>query len=461
MEFGMMFMFLLLGGGNNTGDLLDYTPTELYWEMREQRVIDIDTMSAVLDNEDATTADTLMAIRAIGERILIIEADPDIKADPADKAKALKVLAPLVKSKEPFMGQYAKRSIAWIKGQEPESRLGLAQEVIEQDLALLPGASTLVGQMKIANGVDPVDLASMIPDAKIEGRSMRDMMMSEMLPGLMQAVQAIGNARADLVTFGTNLESEDDVQIMLAVRGQYDRVAVQLAMEDAFGDDDDANFYSVDDVEVIAVQNYDPFAILLPSDNLFVLLFSEDREAKLPIAEVVKKIAQADRQPEFGVDLSKQIDAIDRTAADLWVAMKVTKLMKEERGMRDIFGAFDAARASAVRDTKGMLNVQWVGEGTGEAAVRKAAEFMTGQVQEVVAEMKAEKQHMPKPMQSMIDPMINMMASMTFEANGKSMVGGMKVDPNIGMTMPMMMMPMGAQHHHDHDFAEDAVEEAP
>ena len=454
MDFGMMFIILLLGGSSNAGDLLDYTPTQAYWEMHDQRVVDTDTMAAVISDDNATATDKLMAVRTLGEL-----ASAEGAAD-AVKAKALATLTPLTQSKEPFVGQYAKRSIAWLKGVEPPARSALADDVYDLDLALLPQGSTFVGQMNVANGVNPIDLTSLIPDVKIEGRSMREQMMKEMVPGILEVVKTVGNVRADLVTLGFQLEDEEE-QFMLVVRGQYDRVGVQVALEEMLGDDDDANFFSVGDVEVVSVMNYDPYAMLLPSDDLFVLLFSEKRDAKLPIDAIVKKLSQADRKPSFDEALSRQIDALDRGQADLWAAMKVSKVMKEEAEFRELFGAFDAARASAVRDTEGMLNVQWVGEGADEASVKKAAEFMTGQVQEVVAEMKAEKQHMPKPMQSMIDPMINMMASMTFEANGKSMTGGMKVDPNIGMTMPMMMMPMGAQHHHDHDFAEDAVEEAP
>ena len=180
MSMSMIMLLLLGGGGNNSGDLLDYTDVQAYWEMRDQRVVDLDTMSAVLADEDATPTDTLMAIRAIGQWVLIQEADPDVDADPADKAKALKMLAPYVGSKEPFVDRYAKRSIAWIKGEEPEGYAPLPAAVYDQDLALLRSDSTIVGQLKMANSTGPVSLAEMIPDIKIEGESMRDQMMMQM-----------------------------------------------------------------------------------------------------------------------------------------------------------------------------------------------------------------------------------------------------------------------------------------
>ena len=65
MDFGMMFIILLLGGSSNAGDLLDYTPTQAYWEMHDQRVVDTDTMAAVISDDNATATDKLMAVYAV------------------------------------------------------------------------------------------------------------------------------------------------------------------------------------------------------------------------------------------------------------------------------------------------------------------------------------------------------------------------------------------------------------
>jgi hypothetical protein len=442
-----MFM-LLFGGGGNAADLLDFTDINMYWEMRDQRIIDLDTMSAVLEDDNATGTDTLMAIRSIGEWVMIQEADPEIDADPADKAKALKILAPYVGSKEPFVDRYAKRSIAWLKGQEPEGYTPLPAEVYDLDLALLPSDATLVGQMKVANGVGPFNLAELFPDAKIEGKSIREQMMQQLLPGLMQSVGMVGNARADLVTAGSVLDDEENVSFMLVIRGQYDRVGVQMAMEEQFADDDDTSFYSVGDVEVISVANHDPFAMMMPSDELFIVLFAEDRNAKLPIDSVAKKLAQADRKPSLSAELTKQVAAIDRDKADIWAAMKVTPLMKQERELAEVFGAFDAARASATRDTEGMMDIQWVGEGSDADAIKKTADHITAMVQEGIGQFNQQKQQMPPEMRVLMEPMVNMMESMSFKPEGKTMTGGMKVDPSVGMVMPMMMFGMNVRHQH-------------
>ncbi|MEO0476026.1 MAG: hypothetical protein AAF085_08690, partial [Planctomycetota bacterium] len=427
MDFSMMFFFLLLGGGGNTGDLLDFTSTESYWEMRDQRVIDVDAMASVLGDEDATPIDRLMAIRTIGERVAIMWEVPEIENDPAAKAKAIKVLTPLVDSKDPFVGQYAKRSLAWINGGDPPAREALPDDVYDLDLALLPFATTHVGQMKVANGLDPIDVAALFPDVEIDGESIRDQMMGQLLPGLLQSVMAVGNARADLVTGGMTLHDEESIAFYLVVRGQYDRVGVQLVLEEMIGEEDGANFYSVGDTEVISVDNHDPYALLMPSDELFIVLFSERRGAKLPIDEVAKKLQQPDREPRFNVDIADQLKGIDRKAADIWIAMQVTKLMTEDGDMREIFGGYNSARAVATRDTEGMLNVEWFAEGSNEDWTARSVKAFQQLVEEGKMELGRDRERMHEGLQPFMDPMINMMESMTFEQKGTDMVGGMKV----------------------------------
>ena len=448
----MMLIFMLLGGGGTqTGDLLDYTPTQAYWEFREMPVVDADTMSAVLNDDDASPTDRLMAIRTLGE----IASGDDAK--PADKANALNLLEPLVQSNEPFVGQYAKRSIEWINGVEPPARAALPAEAYDQDLALLPLGATHVGQMKMTNGVNPIDLAALFPDVRVEGESLRDAMTQEMVPGILEVLDKIGNARADLVTAGTTLHDEESFAFYLVVRGEYDRTALQIMLEDELGDDDDASFYSVGETEVVSVAGHDPIAMLMPSNEMFILLFSETRGVKLPIDEIAKKLQQPDRKPRFEIDVMEQVDAIDRKQADIWVAMKITKLMTEDRQANEIFGAYDAARVSATRDTEGVLDVKWFAEGSNEAATARSVDALEALMQEGITEMTEEKQHMPAEMQVFVDPIIEMLESMKFEQQGTNMSGGMKADPKVGLAMPMMMFGMSSRHHHP-DFA---VEEAP
>ncbi|MEM6259976.1 MAG: hypothetical protein AAGI37_17015 [Planctomycetota bacterium] len=451
----MMFLsVLLLGGSGQTGDLLDLTPTNSYWEMRDQRIVDMETMSAVLVDDDATAADRLMAIRALGE----ISTAED--AGPADSAQALKTLKPLVGSEQPFVDRYARRSIAWIEGREPEPYPPLPGAVYDQDLALLPDDMSVVGQIKMRNNVGPVHLAELIPDIKVDGESVRDQMMQEFLPGILQGVELIGNARVDLVTVGVRLTSEEEFYFAIIARGQYDRVAAQIALEEEIGDDAEASFYSVGEVEVVAVQSYDPVAFLMPSDELFILLFAEDRDTKLPVGLFAEKLQQADRKPSFNQTLSKQIEAIDRKASDIWVALEVTPVFMQEREPRAFFGPFDAARAYAEVDSEGVLDVKWVGEGRDAGQVKKQVAFFEEQVKEGIEEITREQQRMPAPMQAMMDPVLGMMKSMNFKADGKTMTGGMKVDSGIGITMPLMMgVSMGPRHEAELR-AVEAVEEA-
>jgi len=457
MMSGMMLMFLLAGAGN-AGDLLDYTPTEAYWEMRDQRVVDIETMSAVLADGDATSADRLMAIRALGE---LAGADD---ADPAFKDQALLKLTPLVDSKQPFVGRYARRSIAWLKGEDPEPRPGVTAEQLAADLGLVPDSSTIIGQLKMANGVGPIDLATLIPDAEVDGRSMRDQMMQQVVPAILQGVEMIGNARVDAVSFGfTFLEPDrgDDGYAVIIARGQYDRINVQMAMEKLSEQENmDLNMFSIGETEVIlSKKRYESFAMMMPSNERFILMIGGGREdIPFPLDNTVQRLKDGGTELGFNDAVTAQLDRIDREKADVWVAMEIPMgLRQEEQAM---FGPFEAGRAFATRDAEGLFDVRWAGQGSDKAAVKRATEYIAGMVKETTEEMAAEKHRMPEPMQAFMDPMIEMMESMKFEADGKTMTGGMKVDPNIGMTMPMMMFGMRVQHHQRAVEVQEAAAEA-
>ena len=88
-------------------------------------------------------------------------------------------------------------------------------------------------------------------------------------------------------------------------------------------------------------------------------------------------------------------------------------------------------------------------------------------IKEGIEEMAVEKQRMPQAMQQFIDPMIKMLKSMRFTPEGKTMTGGMKIDPKVGVSMPMLMFNARARAIEAHraaveaaDAAGDAVEEA-
>jgi len=429
----MELLFVLTGLlGGNAGDLADYTPTDLYWQMQDQRIVDAQTMSAVLDDDDASAVDRLMAIRALGEVG---------KAEGADKQAVLKVLTPLVDSKEPFVGQYAKRSIAWVKGEDPPALAMPTSAQLEQDLALLPASSILVGQLKVQPGNEPIDLASMMPDLGAVGGPnalSKEELARQAGEALVKALGMIGNARLDAVSLGlTFTGTGDDGYAMVVGRGQYDRIGVQIAFEQMAQEqgEDAFNFYSIGQVEVITIDNRGmQLAMMMPSDELFIFMFGEPGPEGLgayPLAATAERFADPDRKPSFNEKVAAQVQQIDRDKADVWLAMQPSGPMTTEMG--EVFGAFDAGHAYGVRGEDGIMDVSWRAEGQDPAKVQETVTFIREGVKEGVTEMEQMMQQMPQ-MKQMFEPMVTMMKSIKVEQDGAVMTGGMKLDGSSWMS---------------------------
>ncbi|MFN3167938.1 MAG: hypothetical protein ACE37H_12840 [Phycisphaeraceae bacterium] len=456
MSESLIFMLMFALGGGNGGDLLDFGSTDIYWQMREQRVIDVATMSEVLDDDDAISADTLMAIRALGELGMV----PD--ADPATKAQIVEKLTPLVDSKEPFVGQYAKRSIAWVKGEDPPARPKATQAQLDADLAILPHTSQVVGQMRIGNGVGPIDWNKLLPDMGENGPD-RGEMIGEISGMVAQAAAMIGNARLDAVTVGAQFFGNgDDGYAVILGRGQYDRIGLQIALQDMAeeqGEDSELSFYSIGDIEVIVSKSrWEQFAILMPSDEVFVFMVGEsDQGSKMfPIDETADRLAKGDAQLAFSDIVTKQMKQVDRDKAIAWVAMQVPPPLRQE--VEEVFGPFEAAHASAVRNDEGDIDVAWKAEGSDAQAIDLAVAKMNEELAEGRVEIREEMARNPE-LKPMFEPLIKMMDSLHVEAEGKTMTGGIQVPGNIGAVMQMMFMGFARADHVEKDFAAEAVAE--
>lgn len=428
----LVFVLSSLMGGQGT-ELLNYVQTQAYWQAQDERIVDVATMSAVLaDNEERPASDKLMAIRALGELGM---------AEGADKQAVLKVLQPLVDSNEPFVGQYARRSIAWVKGEAPPAPVKPTAAQLEADLALLPQASQIVGQMKMAGDGGTVDIADLIPDMAAlgmpGGAEMKKEMLAEANKGLVEVATMFGNARIDAVTLGVYFSGNgDNGYAAIVVRGQYDRIGTQIAIEQlAERENEEVKMYSIGEVEVVAPANEDEFALLMPSDEVAVLVFGEPDDGVLPIESIAKAFGDNDRKPAFAGVVAEQIKQIDRAGVDLWLAMESTGPIAEE--MSEVFGAYKGGHATATRDEEGSMAVRWQAEGRDEASVAESVQFMTEGIAEGIDGMKEMMGHAPQ-MKPMFEPMLKVMESINVKQDGKTMTGEMQVDTQLMMS-PFMM----------------------
>jgi hypothetical protein len=448
-----MLMFAL--GGGNGGDLLDFATTDVYWQAREQRVVDVAAMSEIVDDDQAVMADKLMAIRALGE----LGMAPD--ADPATKAKILEKLAPLVDSKEPFVGQYAKRSIAWVKGEDPEAPAKVTNEQLEADLAILPHTSTIVGQMRMENGAGPIDWTKLLPDMGENGPP-REQMIGEMSGGIAQVASMIGNARLDAVTVGGQFFGNgDDGYAVIIARGRYDRVGVQIALQDMAeqqGEDNELSFYSIGDIEVVVSKSrWEQFAILMPSDEVFVFMIGESDQGirMFPIDETADRLANGDVPVAFNDTVTKHMKQVDRDKAVAWVAMQVPPPMRQEA--EEFFGPLEAGHASAMRNDEGDIDITWSAEGNDAEALARSVALMNEELAEGRAEIREEMARNPE-LKPMFEPLVKIMDSLHIEAEGKTMTGGIQVPGNVGSVMPMLMFGAAPRHAVPPDAIEDVAE---
>ena len=460
-SFFFVMMFAL--GGGNGGDLLDFAQSASYWHAQDQRVIDVETMSAVLASEDAAAADKLMAIRTLGE---IGKAED---ADAEKKAAILKLLMPLVKSKEPFVAQYASRSIAWVKGEDPAPRPRPASKDIAKDLALLPHTSQIVGQMRMDNGVGPVDWDALLPGFdKGEMLEQKHQMLGQINQGIGEVAKLIGNARVDALTVGATFTGQgDDGYALIIARGQYDRVAVQIALQDIAEeeDDDDWSFFSIGETEVITKGGrWDALAILMPSDEQFIFMMGESDLGlkQYPIDETADLLNKGDAQLALKKKVMEQIEQIDRDKALAWVALEVPAFLKNEGDISQVVGPFDAGHAVATPGEKGMINVSWKAQGQDPAAIAETVAFLNEQIKEGQAEVRAEMARAASrepAMKALFEPIVTMMDSLHVESSGKTMTGGVQMPGNFGTVMPMMMYGMQAAPRGADFEADIAVEE--
>lgn len=422
---GMEFLLVMMLGMGTGNDLLDYMSSDYYWQMQGVAAVNAQAMSDILDDNTADATQRLMAIRTLGEL--------------GDDA-ALGKLEPLVDSNEPFVGIYARRSIAWIKGADPERLTPVSAEDLAKDVALLPPDSTMAAQLSMKPGMGPIDWNALLPDFPQGAGPNKQEMIAEVSRELYQLIEMIGNVRLDSITFGTNFnQDDDDGTIYLIARGEYDRFRVIDLLQQ---EDDEFKGYSVGDTEVLVLQEeWQSVAFVMPTDQMLVFLFNADGQRQLPIDEVVDLVENGDAQLALDAEMLGQYEKIDTQSARAWFITSVPPVLMQDNEFEEIFGPLEAARivATDAEDGKDLIEIQWVGEGKDEAEVAAAVEVLNGYLDEGRAGIREEIAREPE-MRAMFEPFVEMMDSMRLTADGKNMTGGMLVPANMGIMMPMIMM---------------------
>lgn len=423
MSFLSILMLIVMNGGGGT-DLLDYVPTDFYWQQQGVRAVNVDAMVNILEDDDAGNVERLMAIRALGE----------LRDD-----SAVAVLEPLVDSNEPFVGHYALRSLAWIAGEDAGPAAAVSMELLDADLALVPSDMSMVAQSRgLGQATGPMDLKELLPDMGPAGGPGRDEMIQDLAMQVMELVDQIGNVQLDALTFAMGFHEDQDEPsaVMVVARGQYDRTKLVGLLEET----GEMDLFSIEDIEVGQSTSEwgEQVVVMMPNDGRLVFMFTETEGVMLPIDDVAMLIEDGETEPALAGVLLDQLDAIDREQTPVWMAMEVPAMLKQnEPG--EFFGAFDAIRFIGEVNDEGDLAVSWVAQGTDAGAVAQTADVIRGYIAEGIMELEESMEYEPE-MKAMYEPILGMLRSIELTPEGDTLTGGMTLPGSGGGLLSMFWM---------------------
>lgn len=358
-----LLTFLLGGGGS---DLLDYVPTETYWQLKEVKVTsenllatlkptpqaDVAGLIGQLNSADAAVRDAAAAkIRAAGPgaipalkeetesdvvevarraKSLIQEITADMKPGAVRRLMAIRTLGerkertglaalrPLLQSQEPFVAEYAARAIAQIEGKPFQAHRASADEM-KKDLWLLPANCAAVGQYAPrGNLAIPFDQALAPMQIHQEQKTERLKTLTEYV---LELTEHVGNMRIDGVTLGLSGDISDRNGFLVAiVRGQFDRVAVSELVRQ----------------QGTPAGNVDGFDVFQP-DNEGAVFFVSDNQAVYMAAPAgtalpLKQMAAAARAGKGGLEKAGPIvELIKKAETDqaVWAVARTTPELRQ------------------------------------------------------------------------------------------------------------------------------------
>jgi HEAT repeat protein len=273
-SFVTLILCLLTGGGN---ELLDYLPTEAYWNEKKVEVSveamageladkpgeDVTALIAELGSPDAATRDAaVLKIREVGgvaalPALTEAAESPDaeirkrargllrqIGGDRIErgvrrlmairtlgevgKPEGLAALKPLLESKELFEAEYARAAIDSIEGRGAgEAVVRGAAAAIADDVWLLPKGCSTVGQLVPAGGA-PLGYAEFIAAVKADDEDRRNADAETVTKWVLSLAEQIGNVRVDAVTFGMagnpldfDAATSQPPYVAVIIRGRY------------------------------------------------------------------------------------------------------------------------------------------------------------------------------------------------------------------------------------------------
>ncbi len=380
MAVAPMLVLLALSGGQN--ELLNYVPTDAYWQskgitptaqvlmdqLKTQQVADISALIRDLSSDTAKVRDEAKKkIMAMGRGVLpqVRPLTESSDAEVADSARqivaelekgsdsacaklmairtlgetkctaAVGALKGLVDSSEPFVAQYAREALARINGQAvPRVKADL--KPFRGEVMLLPANCGLVGQL----AVGPMGAAATL-DSIMEDMGMgmpadavqKAQVIDQMNKNLIALADQVGNIRIDGITLGVADDVGDNGGFVVVIaRGLYDPQRIAKALEAT------SKPVRMDGMDTYTVGNGEANFVLASPQQL-ILVFGPSGKDTAP---VVKQMAAAAKKGAGGlgenVEMVKLIKTVD-TSASLWAAAKMSEAYRKD----EFLAGFDTA----------------------------------------------------------------------------------------------------------------------
>ncbi len=417
--FGLTLIPLLLTLAGASNDLLDYLPTDVYWQAKgvqpardilvaelqadgggdiQQLIQDLGSdefnkregaSRRILAKGAAAIAPLKEAAKShdpeIANRATVILEEIANRA-PAQKIRrlmairtvgeskdkeALPHLQKLLDSKEPFVADYARRAIASIEGKPYKRELAPASP---EDLWLLPAGCGVVGQVR-ATGGRTVSLEKLLANMPPFFGFQHQDMMQQVYANVLQTLEQVGNVRFDSATVGISSDFVDGAPkfIIIKARGQFDSKAANEALKRV---DTPKNRNGVD---VYEIDGGGRLAFL--SDTRAVVI-SGPGDENLPIEELFTAIETGKGKLRNNAELTRLIEATD-TQMPLWLVAKISEGYRQS----PILAPFDSLVFSGRREGN-LFNLEIRAQGTDAAKIKAALATVQQQIEAAKAGLK-------------------------------------------------------------------------
>lgn len=463
--FFLTLLSIFSGGSGN--DLLDYVPTDAYWNAKHV-VVSVESMAsqlklpmdkdiagwiADLDAADPQTRDAayrellhsgpaiLPKLEKITDgpaaepaqraRVLIAQINAAPKRDAVrrlmairtlgelKKQEGLPVLRPYLDSKEMFVADYARIATAQIEG-KPAGRTRAADT--DKDAWLLSAECRAVAHVELHGG-RPIDYAAAFKQFPLPAGDDNQVAIDFVANQALTTAESIGNVRLDAITIGVSGDvSETSGCAVVIVAGQYDAAALnQFARKLKFV------FKTVEGQDVFH-PDADKAAFLPSNDRLVLIAKPKDQDA--PLAEMMSAIKSGEGKLKTTPEMATLLAKVD-IKQPVWAVMRVTDAYRKAPPL----AAFDEVTVVGRRDAAGFhLTVR--AAGNDPAKVKAAADIASAMVTQTAKDVRQVGIAMPA-MQSLADVLDQMKVSTS--AGEAAFTADVRDAPADSFLLPLLM----------------------